>query len=111
MERLALSADRARLASVAHDSTLRLWDLGFLHEDDAGDSGDEADGEPAAAAAGVRPGDPGPASPSGRPLSQAAPAAANNGAPVRRASPVWHWRLGRVPRTLLHIPKPELCMC
>ena len=29
VERLALSADRARLASVAHDSTLRLWDLGL----------------------------------------------------------------------------------
>lgn len=111
VERLALSADRARLASVAHDSTLRLWDLGFLHEDDTGDSGDEADGEPAAAAAGgARPGDGGPASPSARPHSQAlmAPAAAINGARVRGDSPLWQWCLQKAPRTL---PQTLSFMC
>ena len=92
VERLALSADRARLASVTHDSMLRVWDLGFLHDDDAGDLDDEADGEPAAAASGVRSGDHGPASSNGRPDTQAAPAAAINGAQVRRESPLRHWR-------------------
>ena len=48
VERLALSADRRRLASVAHDSTLRLWDLGALHDEDP-DAAESADEAPAAA--------------------------------------------------------------
>ena len=92
MERLALSADRSRLASVAHDSTLRLWDLGFLRMDDTDESGDEAYGEPAASANGIHPGDQGAPSSSGRPDTQAAPAAAIDGAQVRTHALLRHWR-------------------
>ncbi|KAK9832054.1 hypothetical protein WJX81_002755 [Elliptochloris bilobata] len=75
VERLALSADCLRLASVAHDSTLRLWDLGFLREDDA-DSGDEAAQAPEAAN-GTHVGGQGPTSTSGRRAAEAASAAAS----------------------------------
>ncbi len=37
IERLALSHDRARLASVSHESGLRLWDLSQLTEGSAED--------------------------------------------------------------------------
>lgn len=49
VERLALSADRAVLASMSHDSCVKLWDLSILQDDD-GDTSEweEADSEEAA---------------------------------------------------------------
>ena len=46
IERLALSHDQARLASVSHESCLRLWDLSHLaegsdEEDEAQEGADE----------------------------------------------------------------------
>lgn len=49
IERLALSHDRATLASVSHESCLRLWDLSHL----AHESEDEEDGAQADDSAGV----------------------------------------------------------
>ena len=80
VERLALSADRRRLASVAHDSTLRLWDMGFLHEDadsEPGGADGDADGGAASGAAA------GPSTRQG--AAAAAAAAAEPPAPVRAA--------------------------
>lgn len=49
VERLALSADRAVLASMSHDSCVKLWDMSIL-QDDEGDTSEweEADSEEAA---------------------------------------------------------------
>lgn len=44
IERLALSHDRARLASVSHESCLRLWDLSQLADGGDGEEEDEAEG-------------------------------------------------------------------
>jgi ATP-dependent RNA helicase DOB1 len=41
VERLALSADRAVLASTAHDSCVKLWDLSILQEDEGGEDSSE----------------------------------------------------------------------
>ena len=44
IERLALSHDRATLASVSHESCLRLWDLSQLaHESEDEEDGIQAD--------------------------------------------------------------------
>lgn len=44
IERLALSHDRATLASVSHESCLRLWDLSHLaHESEDEDGGTQPD--------------------------------------------------------------------
>jgi hypothetical protein len=41
VERLALSQDRAVLASMSHDSCVKLWDLSVL-QDDSGEEGDSS---------------------------------------------------------------------
>lgn len=41
IERLAMSADRAWLASASHDNTVKLWDLSCLAEDDDDDEAEE----------------------------------------------------------------------
>jgi hypothetical protein len=41
IERLALSGDRAVLASTAHDSCVKLWDLSILQEDEGGEDSSE----------------------------------------------------------------------
>ena len=48
IERLALSHDRSRLASVSHESCLKLWDLSQLAE--GSDDEDEEEEEEGAAA-------------------------------------------------------------
>ena len=48
IERLALSHDRSRLASVSHESCLKLWDLSQLAEG-SDDEDEEEEGQGAAA--------------------------------------------------------------
>jgi len=49
VERLVLSADRAVLASMSHDSCVKLWDMSILQDDDsgAGEKGDSSEWEEA----------------------------------------------------------------
>ncbi|KAG2452850.1 hypothetical protein HYH02_002195 [Chlamydomonas schloesseri] len=49
VERLALSADKRVLASMSHDSAVKLWDLSLLHEEDDEGGEEEEGGEEAAA--------------------------------------------------------------
>lgn len=54
IEKIALSHDRALLASCSHDQTVQFWDVAFLTEDDGEedddmeeDGGDDSGAEPA----------------------------------------------------------------
>lgn len=40
VERLAMSGDRAVLASMSHESCIKLWGLSILHDDEVGGDGD-----------------------------------------------------------------------
>ena len=43
IERMRLTADLNTLASASHDHTVKIWDVSFLHEEDAkGDGGEDA---------------------------------------------------------------------
>lgn len=41
VERLALSADKQLLASMSHDSCVKLWDMSILQDDGEGEQGEE----------------------------------------------------------------------
>ena len=43
IERIVLSADKSRLASISHDHTIKLWDSGMLLAEDDDDEQDEDD--------------------------------------------------------------------
>ncbi|KAF8072908.1 WDR55 [Scenedesmus sp. PABB004] len=51
VERLALSDDRAVLASTGHDAVVKLWDLAVLRDDDGEEEEEEEQGEQEPAAA------------------------------------------------------------
>lgn len=49
IERLALSGDQAILASVSHESCLKLWDLAHLQDSGSGEEDEDAHQEAAEA--------------------------------------------------------------